>query len=176
MDSDDVITLENKGQTGVARRQLFDALFESTCKDLLRFISFKISSPDVADDVAADTYFKYWTKLNQGVEIQNPRAFLYTIANGLIIDYYRLKKPSRLIEGTEYEWEHSPEEKYEADERYAHLLELVRSLRPAYRDVVTLHYVEGFEIHEIASILNETENNVRVRLHRALSKLRAVSV
>ena len=155
-------------------RRAFDELFDATHRELLRFVSFKVGDTDAADDIAADAYLKFWTRLTQGIEIRNPRALLYTIANGLIIDYYRVVKPLVLPEGLDVSSEaEAPEEVIDNATQYQDLLAQIRSLRSTYRDVLTLHYIEGFEISEIASILSETENNVRVRLHRALSKLKA---
>lgn len=50
-------------------------------------------------------------------------------------------------------------------------------LLPApYREVLTLRYVDGLEIGDIAAMLSVTENVISVRIFRALSKLRALCI
>ncbi len=56
------------------------------------------------------------------------------------------------------------------------LLELVRAavdvLPPAQREVVLMHYLDGFSCEEIAVLLGRSPGAVRVRLHRARAQLR----
>ena len=51
--------------------------------------------------------------------------------------------------------------------------ELLDSLPDEYREVVTLRFVDGLGPKEIAELIEETENVVSLRLHRALRALRA---
>jgi RNA polymerase sigma factor (sigma-70 family) len=48
----------------------------------------------------------------------------------------------------------------------------VKKLEPKCRALLTLRYREGFEIGQIAEILNVPEGTVKSRVHRALNKLR----
>ncbi len=43
-----------------------------------------------------------------------------------------------------------------------------------HREVILLRYLEGLKIKEIARALQISENNVKVRLHRALNSLRKI--
>lgn len=51
-------------------------------------------------------------------------------------------------------------------------LEEVRALPPKDRDVIYLHYYEGYTIAEIADLLGEKPNTVGARLTRARKKLK----
>ena len=70
------------------------------------------------------------------------------------------------------EWS-SPEEKLESDETRQVLLEAISELPPRQRDVITLRDVLGYSSEEARNILDLTETNQRVLLHRARSKVRA---
>ena len=48
----------------------------------------------------------------------------------------------------------------------------MHDLSAAHREVLTLRYIDGMQIPEIALMLSVTENVVSVRIHRALSRLR----
>lgn len=54
------------------------------------------------------------------------------------------------------------------------LFETVMGLPGKYRVVLHLHYYEDYSIKEIASILNLTESNVKVRLSRARAMLKTI--
>jgi len=48
------------------------------------------------------------------------------------------------------------------------------SINPEYADVLVLRYTYQFSIEEIAYLLNTTEGNVRVKLHRARKALHEI--
>ncbi len=52
------------------------------------------------------------------------------------------------------------------------VLDAVRALPEKYRDVVVLHYLEGFQINEVASMLSLSVSAVKMRLSRARDLLR----
>lgn len=65
-----------------------------------------------------------------------------------------------------------------ADEKIAFeeqvtLWEVVQNLKEEYRTVIVLFYYEGMSIREISGILEISEDNVKKRLSRARSKLKA---
>jgi len=49
----------------------------------------------------------------------------------------------------------------------------LEQLDEKYRDAVTLRYVEGFSVQEIASMKQESENTISVRIHRGLQQLKS---
>src|ERR1035437_3827713 len=77
--------------------QLFDGAYRQFAQGIFRFIYFKVSDYELAKDLTADTFIRLWKKLVNGAEIQNDKAFLYFIAKGIIIDYYRKKKNSKSV-------------------------------------------------------------------------------
>ena len=57
-------------------------------------------------------------------------------------------------------------------EEHRAVLQAVQSLPAAYRDVVYLHYYEGYTAPEIARILGKNVNTIYTRLTRARGVLR----
>lgn len=57
-------------------------------------------------------------------------------------------------------------------EDYADLWNAVAALPEELRTVIYLHYVEGYQTDEIASMLRCRPATVRTRLHRARNKLK----
>lgn len=153
----------------------FEDVFRTFSKELARYASFKLADREEVENIVANTFVRYWETVAKGETIQNPRAYLYTVAHGLIVDHYR--KSARRVAFTPdfVDDMFTNEDDVDAmDTRKKHIavLEKVNDLKDEYRDVVMLHYVEGHAVAEVATILGESENNIRVRLHRALSKLR----
>jgi RNA polymerase sigma-70 factor (ECF subfamily) len=65
-----------------------------------------------------------------------------------------------------------PEERLLAREVHARLGEVINSLPPAQREVVTLRDVEGWTSSEVCNAVGVSETNQRVLLHRARTKVR----
>lgn len=126
-----------------------------------------------------ETFTRTWQAIVEGQQIRNLRAFLYRVANNLIIDDVRRKKPcmtvDELIEqGVEPCDDHR-------DQLFAHidgrqLLERLQELDPDDRNVLILRYVDGLGPKEIAQALDETPNVISVRIHRATKRLHALYV
>ena len=55
-----------------------------------------------------------------------------------------------------------------------HALDLVNSLDDKSRDIMLLRYVEGLSVKEIAEVLEERENTISVKIHRALKDLQTL--
>jgi RNA polymerase sigma-70 factor (ECF subfamily) len=70
-------------------------------------------------------------------------------------------------------WEVIPEEFVLSGEIRAHIREAIDGLPPAQRAVISLRDLEGWNAQEICNILEISESNQRVLLHRARSKVRA---
>ena len=69
-------------------------------------------------------------------------------------------------------WEELPEASLMSGELWAKLDEAVATLPPMQRQVITLRDIEGWSSEEVCSVLELTETNQRVLLHRARSKVR----
>ncbi len=66
-----------------------------------------------------------------------------------------------------------PEEQLLADELHTHVRAAVAKLPPAQREVVTLRDMDGFAAEEVCQLLDLSDANQRVLLHRGRSKVRA---
>src|SRR2546430_561947 len=69
-------------------------------------------------------------------------------------------------------WDELPEEHLTGRETLDALKNAIEALPPVQRQVIVLRDIEGWEGHEVCELLNLTEANQRVLLHRARSKVR----
>ncbi len=144
---------------------------------IFRYCLYQTSNRELALDLTADTFTKTWEYLSRGKEVDNLRAFLYRVANNLVIDYRRKKKESSLenLQEQGFDIETEDENKMHEDAFEGKLaMEAVQKLDENYRDVLMMRYVDDLSIKEIAKILDEKENNISVRIHRALEKLKNI--
>lgn len=156
--------------------------FEDYGDALFRHAYVRLSDREKAIDLVHDTFTKVWSYVRSGQEIDSFRPFLYKVLNNLIIDEYRKRKESSLDamlekEGvTEGSFDELVENSTEAlaatiDGRQA--FELLEVLPDEYREVIALRFIDGLGPKEISELIEESENIVSVRLHRALKALRA---
>jgi RNA polymerase sigma-70 factor, ECF subfamily len=69
-------------------------------------------------------------------------------------------------------WEGDPEERLLAGEARALILQTIEQLPPNQRAVITLRDIEGFDADDVCNVLEVSDTNQRVLLHRARSKVR----
>lgn len=155
----------------------FEAIYDTEAAGLLRFAFLKLSDLSLAEDVVSDVFLKFWKKYSDGEVIENPRALLYTIGRRTIVDQYRradfrTNVSIDKVDESVLAAEDTIVKDIDFRDEYNNVREAMKEIKPEYADILLLHYVEELSINEIAEILNEKENNLRVRLHRALAALR----
>lgn len=176
------------GKTGKAldpkgNEERFLKAFDEYADALFRHAQYRLSDRERAVEIVHDTFTKVWGYLRNGHEIEAYKPFLYKVLNNLIIDEYRRRKETSLdsllaIEGVD---EGSFPELHEGgiDELTFALdakkaSELLSELPPLYCEVLTFRFVDGLGPKEISELIEETENVVSVRIHRALKALRTL--
>ncbi len=154
----------------------FLASYDLYAPALLRHIFFRVNDSDLAEELVQETFFKAWRHLAlKNEDIKNPKAFLYRIADNLIIDSYR-KKPTRPLSLEELEKE--PVFKEEAREKkldFEFLVRFLNLLNEEQKRVLLLRFVDNLSISEISRITGKTANNIRVIVHRGLQELKKKS-
>ena len=154
------------------RREQFERLYERYANDVLMVSYFYLADRHQAEDVCQDVFVRLLTK---GPEIQpgHEKAWLLKVALNRCRDLWRAAWVKKVVLG-------SPFESIPAGDVIAdytdktELMETVHKLSPAFKDVVLLHYYQGFGIAEIAVMLNLPEGTISSRLSRARKKLEAM--
>ncbi len=147
--------------------------YDSFSDPIFRHCLFKISDRELAKDLTQEVFTRAWKYISSsGNKVNNIKAFLYRVANNLVVDEYRKKKGVSLDKLMEDGFDVSTgEEKriYDIlDGRQA--VQVLDKVDPKYREVIMMRYIDGLLPKEIALILNESENSVSVRINRGLKK------
>lgn len=159
-----------------AQKQLFLKAYDELSDALFRHSYFRVSNREVALDMVQESFTKTWNHMSQGKEISDMRSFLYRVINNLIIDYYRKSKSSSLDLLLDDGFDVA-DQSLASSETIAELALVRRSLDvipSSDREVIVMRHIDGWSVQEIASFLNESENAISVRLHRAMKRLQSL--
>jgi len=157
------------------RKKEFSKFYDEYINKIYRFIFLKVNSEEIAKDLCSETFLRGWEAYKENPNIKNPSAFLYRIAQNLVIDYYREKDKVNFV-STEASNLVDPQPGLEEKIMKKTDLELVKNalvqLKDEYQNVIIWHYLDDLSIPETAKLLGKTEENTRVLLHRALRALK----
>lgn len=99
---------------------------------------------------------------------------LFKVARNVALDSLRRDKNRRNFEGYRQEDLGDPEADVLVREEYRQVLEAMEKLERSERDVLSLAISADLKYREIAEIAGISEENVRVKIHRARKKLRTL--
>ena len=159
--------------------EAFGKIYDAYAPRIYRFVFFKVSSEEEAQDIAAEVFLKAWQYLldEKGREVRHLPGLLYGIARNCVIDFYRSRATKETVPLTEALGDEIADERRTAEKVDAKLdVELLgrqlRDLKDEYREVLVMRYLDELSIGEIAQALDKTKGNVRVLVHRALGALK----
>ncbi len=150
----------------------FDELYERYATDVLRVSYYYLGDRQRAEDVTQDVFVRLITShpdLLPGRE----KAWLLKVALNRCRDLWRGAWLRKVVLG------HPAFELFPADDEIgriaenASLAEAVNRLPAVFKEVVLLHYYQGYGVSEIASMLDISEGTVSSRLSRARSRLQS---
>jgi RNA polymerase sigma-70 factor (ECF subfamily) len=152
----------------------FNELYEANADAIFRLCLFKTSNREVALDLSQDIFTKTWDYLQKGNQVDNLRAFLFTVARNRIKDYYKKRKtPTLSNAGIENEADLVISELDSSSLAEVNdLLKLLGTLPDDHAELLQLRYVEGLSIEEMAIIFQTRPNTLAVKIHRIVHRLR----
>ena len=149
--------------------------YDAHADAIFRHCYFKTGERELAQDMTQDVFLKAWSYMQQKQQILNMRAFLYRLADNLVIDWYRKRKATSLDALVDDGFEPvSAESRAEERAEASLALAKLRELGEDDQKLITWRFVEDLSPKEIAEIVDQSENVVSVRLHRALKKLKSL--
>ncbi|GAB4432245.1 MAG: hypothetical protein OHK0015_19570 [Chloroflexi bacterium OHK40] len=165
----------------IARAQAYEAeavseLYRRYADLIYRYIYYRVGDPTVAEDLLADVFLRALEGLPEYRERGRPfEAWLYSIAHNKVVDHFRrqrVRRSSPLHEGLAAEPGAEPQQ--QALQREAQRLAwgAVARLTDDQQQVVTLRFIAGYSIAEVAEQLGKTEGAIKALQSRALAALR----
>lgn len=106
---------------------------------------------------------------------KNKNAFapwIFRIARNVNVDNYRLNK-IKISEEVEIASMDKVDNAYcENTDQYDLLHKAMNRIKPEYKEILVLKRFQGLKYKEIGTVLDITENNVKIKAHRAIKSLR----
>lgn len=134
---------------------------------LYRLSLIMLKNESDAEDVVQETIIKYYQKSPVFVDSEHEKAWLIKVATNKCRDLLRFR--GRYIQIEENFLEQIADE--ESD--YG-IIEALTVLHEKYRLVLTLYYIEGYRIEDIAKIISRTSSAVKMRLQKGRKLLKEI--
>lgn len=160
--------------------QLFLQAYDDYADAIFRHIALRLGDRERGKELMQDAFMKAWEYLASGKTVENLRAFLYRIANNLIIDTARRRKirtEDSLEEMHEVQGFDPPAEEEVSSGILmdgARAMQVLQKVEEPMRTAVILRFVDGLPPREIAELLGVSANVASVRIHRGVEALRSL--
>lgn len=160
-------------------RNKLEELYLLYRKEMLYVANSILNDYHEAEDAVQNTIIKVASQLEKISEVKcnKTRAFLVIIVRNISINIYRQRKNRSSISIDDI-IEIIPDDDITLEsymirlEKAEDIAKLLAKLDSSYADVLTLKYFYEYSNTEIAKLINLTEGNVRVKLHRARKALK----
>lgn len=146
--------------------------FYRTHKDQLFAYLFRMTGNyHLACDLVQESFTRY---LGRYRDNRFSRPLLYTIARNAALDAIRQRKPESSDEVDHEDPCNNPEQQMMDRQAFDRMLAAIKKLPPSDRELISLVATADLSYREIGSILTISESNVKIKVHRARTKLRAI--
>lgn len=165
-------------------QKAFSQLLDRFWPEVYGFQLKRTQNENDAEDISIQTFARAFDKLDSFDPNYAFGTWLITISKNLHVDMLRKRKRNVLEHRENHPGDAmkkvldespSAEDQLIIDQNLKTLLENIRKLKPAYRQVIELRYFREMSYAEIAENLKEPLGNVKIKLLRA-KKLLATSI
>ncbi|NCU42972.1 RNA polymerase sigma factor [Candidatus Falkowbacteria bacterium] len=150
---------------------VFDRLYEENIEAIYNFLFYKTLNRETAADLAQEVFLKAWRGLKKN-NVENPKAWLYTISRHAIADYYKRLKPQANIDDF---WDLADSvnllEKLDQKMAGEKIIHALKKLSSSDRDLLIMRFWLDLPFAEIATHLEKNEGAVKMACSRALKKI-----
>lgn len=157
--------------------EAFRILFKKYRGKIMRYASFIIGDPSLAEDVAQDVFVNLFVSRKRYRPLSSFRAYIYKIAHNLCINFLKSRRykeklhfplesmnRSELSDSEDYSF-------HEKREKIGVLREELRNLPDRQRSAIELAILEGLSYEEIGHVLGCSANAAKILVFRAKEKL-----
>lgn len=155
--------------------EVFGLIYEKYYKPVFLFVNRRTADADATADITSQVFLKAMLKLHQWKFKGLPfSAWLFRIATNQINEHYRNINGKRTISlKTEHASMLFEDIEVDADINPVELIpRLIDQLEEDEVELLELRYFEQRSFKEVAFILNISEGNAKVRVHRILKKMK----
>lgn len=161
-------SLLDKGETNA-----FKIIFDTYYKRLFMFSLNYVGDNYAAEEIVENVLLKLWKKIHKLNEIENLKAYLYTMVRNASLDY--LKKEQKFVSFDIQKHGSIPlkEQFIIEEETHVILFQALETLPKKCRKVLELSCLNGVKYKDIAEDLQISINTVKSQRARAIDLLRS---
>lgn len=171
--ANEIAVLIENAKTG--SQTAFTALLDIYWTEVYHFILKRTENETDAEDITIETFAKAFDKLTQYKTEFAFNTWLIAIAKNVHIDLIRKRKNNDIVnlnENEDYLFdtladEDTLEDQLIYEQNLATLKHCIKQLKPHYQQIIQLRYFQERSYNEIAEIINEPLNNVKIKILRA---------
>lgn len=175
----------------------FTSLHNRLYGKVFSFVRLRITNVDEVKDIVQDVFLKAynsWVDDSAGIpDEKTARNYLYIIARQRMIDVWRSGRNKYQVDLFNKNYEDSygedgtgdfdllesdmplPEDIFLKNENKQKVTDLLNKLKQEDRELLVLRYLEELEYRELADIYKTSEDNLRQKVSRALTKLKGIA-
>ena len=151
----------------------YSQLYELYATDVLRMCYFYLADKQKAEDVVQDVFVRLMTT-NPSLQAGKEKAWLLKVAMNRCRDLWRGAWLKRVVLGSPtFELIPAPDEFTQIGDRQE-MMNAINKLPTMFKEVILLHYYQGYGISDISEMMDLPEVTISSRLSRARKKLEEV--
>ena len=150
---------------------------------LFSFARHYVQSPEEAEDIIQDTFFKTWKYIHKYTSGKSFKPWIYTIARNTALDFIKKRKIILFSDLDDAETDTSfeqnisdegllPSDIFERAESVTMVQKALDTLHPDHKTIMVMHYHEEMTFEDIAEIIGKPMNTVKSLHRRALIKMK----
>lgn len=168
-------------------KQDFEEVVRENTGWLLAFVRQSVGNRNIAEDLVQETFLKAYRRYDEYEESGKLRGWLKTIARNTLKNYYAspetLYSPLSLDAENGEDGENTlfnllpdssptPEEELLHKELLERVMQILTSMPPQQRAVLTYRYIDGLSVEQTAIRMSIPQGSVKSSAHYALQKMR----
>ena len=159
-------------------RQSWDEAFRRLYAPLVYRLGVIFGNTHIAEEAVQEAFYRSLCRRRRFEEISSLEAWLFVVARNVARDIVRHASRTRQVSDSEIAFENAVRSGLHVEEAVEDrviandLAGAIMRLSPAHREVLLLHYYDGYTIDEIAKRTGSRAGTIKSRLFRARQALR----
>lgn len=149
----------------------WENLFRKYYNEALLYVFSFCHNRALAEDLVQEAYMRAIRSIDE--EKDGFKFWLFKVCRNLYFDTLRKNKKVEAITSDMPSNESLVDDVIQKDE-YRALYKAISLLNDDFREIVRLYYFDSMSVKEIASIVDESVDNVKIKLYRARLKLKDI--
>ena len=149
----------------------FDNLLSTNWDYVYNFLKKKCNDDFLSEEITIKSFSKAFEKIHLFNEQYKFKTWIVSIAKNQLNDYLKKKKIRfeniENIKSESFKNNFNPEEELINKERYNYVNEKIDELKPIYKEIIKLKYIEDLSINQLSQKLNQPVNTIKIKIYRA---------